>query len=169
MEPNIRRLVDLLAENMRVLVEKAGLTRIFGDDDPGQLVVNELMQFAMYLTASDGEVSEAEAQKIAENFGFDLTPDLIGFIIRKRNIYFTEFEKRVPASMQFFVEVDNSIHEQGLDVEGLKPTGLLLYEVYELVGKSIIRADGIVDDQEREDMAIYLGMLRKYLEEHLWA
>lgn len=167
MASEIKSLVDKLAETMRETARVTGLDKLFGDTDPGQLIVMELTMYAMYLSASDGEVTIEEAQQMGENFGFDLAPEQIGAFIRKQNIYSTDFEKKVPVSMQVFVAVDNAMHEQGLDGDIDKMASQILYETFEAVGNTIILADGKIDDQEKEDSQIYLKMLKKYMDENL--
>ena len=72
MELGVKKVVDKLADVMRDAVRVTGLEKLFGDNDPGQLMVMELTLYAMYLSASDGEISEEEAQQMGENFGFEL-------------------------------------------------------------------------------------------------
>lgn len=167
MASEIKIVVDKLADTMRQMARVTGLDKNFGDTDPGQLIVMELTMYAMYLSASDGEVTIEEAQKMGEILGFELTPEKIGLFIREKNIYSTDFEKKVPLSMQIFVAVDNAMHEQGLDGDMDKMSSQILYETFEAVGNTIILADGQVDDQEKEDSQIYLKMLKKYMDENL--
>lgn len=167
MELGVKKLVDKLADVMRDAVRVTGLEKLFGDNDPGQLMVMELTLYAMYLSASDGEISEEEAQQMGENFGFELSPEQIGSFMRKQNIYSTEFEKKVPLSMQLFVAIDNALHEKNLDKDMERMSSQVLYEAFEAVGNTIIMADGLADEQEKEDSRIYLGMLRKYMDDHL--
>ena len=167
MELGVKKVVDKLADVMRDAVRVTGLEKLFGDNDPGQLMVMELTLYAMYLSASDGEISEEEAQQMGENFGFELSPEQIGRFMRKQNIYSTEFEKKVPLSMQLFVAIDNALHEKNLDKDMERMSSQLLYEAFEAVGNTIIMADGLADEQEKEDSQIYLGMLRKYMDDHL--
>ena len=169
MGSDIKNLVDKLAETMREMVRKTELSKTFGETDPGQLIVMELTMYAMYLSASDGEVSEAEAKQMAENFGFELTPAQIGQFIRQQNIYSTDFEKKVPVSMQIFVAIDNAMHEQGLDTNLEKMSSQILYETFEAIGNTIILSDGVEDAQEKEDSAIYLKMLKRFMDENLVA
>jgi tellurite resistance protein len=131
------------------------------------LTTFELMQFAMYLCASDGEIQPEEASHIAEIFGFPLSAAAIGKIIRESNIYSTEFESKVPVSMKIFVAIDNAIHETGQDGVLGKPASETLFEVFRVVGGCIAQADGVVKKQEEKDGETYLRMLNNYMDENL--
>ena len=115
MGSKVKELVDATAATMDELARKTNLSSAFGEHTPGQLITMELMMFAMYMSASDGEIQKEEAEHIAEVFGLPFTPAMIGETIRKFDIYSKTFETKVPVSMQIFVAIDNALHEKGLN------------------------------------------------------
>ena len=171
MKDMIKTLVNSLADTMNERIKATGLEPIFDEKDPDQLSMTDLILYAMYLTASDGEVKESEAERIAENFGYKLNPVKIGKLIREYNLYSNEFESEVPLSFELFSQVDNAYHEQGLDKEPGKeeeaPVCEMLLKIYEEVTTLVTTADGEVHEQEKADAEIYLTMLNGYLDEVL--
>ena len=173
MKDTVKALVNSLTETMNERIKVTGLEPLFDEKDPGQLVMTDLILYAMYLTASDGEVKEIEAERITENFGYKLNPVKIGKMIKEYNLYSNEFESEVPVSIELFVQVDNAFHEQGLDEkpgeEKLSPVCELIYQIFEDVTELVIASDGEVHEQEKTDADIYLTMLNGYLDEKLEA
>ena len=171
MKDTVKALVNSLAETMNERIKVTGLEPLFDEKDPGQLVMTDLILYAMYLTASDGEVRESEAEKITENFGYKLNPVKIGKLIREYNLYSNEFESEVPISLELLMQVDNAFHEQGLDKEPAEevivPICESVYRLFKDVTELVITADGEVHEQEKADADIYLSMLNRFLDEKL--
>lgn len=167
MGSKVKELVDATAATMDELARKTNLSSAFGEHTPGQLITMELMMFAMYMSASDGEIQKEEAEHIAEVFGLPFTPAMIGETIRKFDIYSKTFETKVPVSMQIFVAIDNALHEKGLNGRLEQPASETLFEVFKVVAATVVSADGIVTDREKRDAEIYLTMLKNYMDENL--
>jgi len=163
----LKPLVDGLTDTVRQMAEKTGLDKKMGNTDPGMMVIMDLMQFAMYLSASDGEIRAEEAEQITAIFGTCIPASQIGKYIRNNNIYSTDFEKKVPMTMQLMVAFDNAIYEQGLDKQVKTVSSEVLYKAFELVGGAMITSDNNVAPQEKKDLEIYLCMLHNYMDTNL--
>lgn len=88
--------------------------------------------------------------------------------IRENNIYSTEFENDVPVVLQFAVKLDNEIYKRGLS-EQVNNTNLseVIMQTFGYVGKSLLQSDGDIDDNEKSDFMIYMGMMNKYIKDNL--
>ena len=120
----------------------------------------EVSKFIMYLSASDGNVSWAEANYIGDLMGGAISPSQITDLIKENNIYSTQFEKEVPMTLKLFVKADNMLADAG-KLDGNYSSDLLI-NFYEALGQDFCNCDS-VGGNEREDLAIYLGTLRDYV------
>lgn len=132
-------------------------------------IVNyDLCNFAMYLTASDGEVKWQEADYISElRQSFMTSREIIDYI-NEKNIYSTGFEEELPTSFKVFIIIDVLRELKGEREEGQDVFFKMLLDIYELVGKDILSCDMDVTPEEKRDFSIYLNNLRdnsfKYLQ-----
>jgi hypothetical protein len=151
----LKVLVDYLCETVEKVVEKFG-----AGSNLRNVARLEVAMFMMYLSASDGTIKWEEAKTLSEICGLNLTPNNIADLIRKQNIYSTEFEDRVPVSFQMMVAADNALKKQGLtsDVSAAD----LMIKVYKEIGEALIKSDSDVDDNELRDYNIYINMLQEY-------
>lgn len=124
----------------------------------------ETMKFCMYLSAADGSVSYREAQYLGDLFDATLSPSDVTEIIEENNIYSTSFEQNVPITLQYLVKADNAVIAYGKSNGKLSSS--VFVEFFEAVGKDFCMCDGF-GGNEREDLSIYLGMLKDYIRENL--
>ena len=122
----------------------------------------ELCSYLMYLSAADGKIAWQEAEFIRDYLGYDLQTDEINQFIVENQIYSTDFEEKVPVSMQIFVRADNTIYDQDGYIETMS-SELLLW-IYERLGKEFLACDNDISDNEIRDLTIYLNMLKTYIE-----
>lgn len=120
----------------------------------------ELLQFLMYLAASDGQITMDESTFIFEYLDIDFSPIRINDYIRENDIYSVEFEEEPPASLKIMVQVDNSFQEQEITLGQTASEALI--EIYRRIGKAFIQCDGTEDEQEKEDLKIFLRMMRDF-------
>lgn len=130
------------------------------------IVKMELLNLAMYISASDGRITYSEAKAMADHLEMNLPPDLINKFIRENNIYSTEFESEVPLSIKLFVDADNRTYREDPD-DDRSPVSEILASLFKDVAQEIAIADGNVDDQEKEDWSIYADTLKNYLNNNL--
>ena len=121
----------------------------------------ELLSYLMYLSAADGNIAWQEASFIRDYIEYNLTTDEIHQFVVENQIYSTEFEEKVPLSMQVFVRADNAV----FDTNGYNDSlgSELLFTVFESLGKEFLACDDEVSDDEIRDLTIYLNMLKNYI------
>lgn len=153
----VERLKELV-DNMCIASAKVGEMGGLEPEKVKTVARMELGMFMMYLSASDGEISWDEAKLISQICDLNLTPTTMGDFIRENNIYSTEFEQKVPITLQLMVTADNKLLEAGNETSGSDA----LISTYETVGKCLINVDGTVDDNEAVDYRIYTQMLAEY-------
>lgn len=125
----------------------------------------ELLCYLMYLSAADGTIAWQEARFIRDYLDYNLTIEDINQLIVKNQIYSTQFEEKVPASIQIFVKADNAIYESGYELgifNNVSVSGLL-FSVFQELGKEFVVCDGNVSDDEIHDLTKYLNMLKNYI------
>lgn len=125
-------------------------------------LILDLSSYLMYLSASDGNIVWQEAAYISECLDTTLSVEDIICLIKENNLYSSEFASRVPLTLQIFVKADNmAIENANYSVSNM------LYETYGVMGKEFLACDDDIDNEEIDDMLIYLNMLRNYIEENL--
>ena len=153
--------VKHVIEQMATTVETAAST-LGVNEGAGNAAKFEIAKFMMYLSASDGEIQWSEASMISDLCGLNLTPQTLGTFIREQNIYSTEFESKVPVTLQIMVTMDNKLIELNLADDVPETAGLIL-NTYKLAAEMLMNADGNIDSNEQADYQIYLNMLENYV------
>lgn len=125
----------------------------------------ELLCYLMYLSAADGTIVWQEARFIRDYLEYDLTIEDINQLIVQNQIYSTQFEEKVPFSMQVFVKADNTIYEVGCETGIFSNVSVseLFYSLFEQLGEELLACDGNVSDDEIHDLTKYLNMLKNYI------
>lgn len=149
----LKELVDNLCDAIDTLGANTSLP-----DGTGKAARMEMGMFMMYLSASDGQISWDEAKIISDICELNLSPNDLGKFIRENNIYSTEFEQKVPVTLQIMVQADNALLAAGNNTSGSKA----MIGTYKAVGEALIKSDGDVDDNEVNDYKIYINMLEEY-------
>lgn len=123
----------------------------------------ECIDFLSYLSASDGTISEYEAQFIEDYFGFSISAKELRAYIDKNNTYTMEFEQKPPQVLIRLLEEDN---EKYTNMGELALSASEAYiNVFECMGKEFLVCDGEATGQEVEDFSTYTSMLRDYKRE----
>lgn len=124
----------------------------------------ECIDFLSYLSASDGTISEYEAEFITDYFDYVISAEELRAYIDKNSTYTTEFEQKVPSTLERLVEQDNDKYaEEG---ELSKSTSEAFISVFECLGREFLVCDGEADQQEVEDFTTYTSMLKNYKKEN---
>lgn len=142
-----------------------GMTQINTEQTMRECLRTELTTFLMYLSASDGSVAWQESEFIRDYLGWNLSTNEIHQFIKENQIYSTEFESEVPASMRLFVRADNAVYENEGRNESLACE--ILFRIYEALGKEFLACDNDVTDNEVEDLTIYLRTLQNYIQDEV--
>lgn len=156
-----KQYVDLISN----LLAEAGEVGQIPADVAKKGVKGELLNFMMYLSASDGTISTDEAAFITyvlgmSNVSVHQAVSHIASTIRENNIYSKEYETKVPTSLQLAVTVDNLMIDAGAAIDS-SITQLLL-QAYEKIGMYIIQSDNNVDANEVKDFKIYMKTMQDY-------
>lgn len=128
-----------------------------------ELLIADSVMFLLYLAASDGNLSEREAQFIGSYLGVHYTVSEMRNEIKDNNIYSIEFEERIPLSVKLMVEADNRVVKSGY--EG-SPGSRMIYEYYKLISQAFLACDNAVTKAEIDNMARYLSGIKKYINEN---
>ncbi len=123
----------------------------------------EFINYLSYLSASDGTISEYEAEFINDYFGFSVTAEELKTYIEKNNTYTTEFENKPTQTLIRLIKEDNDSYSRD-NLTLSKSEAYIL--VFECVGKEYLVCDGEASEQEVEDYSTYISMLRKYKNEN---
>ncbi|MCD8190081.1 MAG: hypothetical protein LUD78_07660 [Clostridiales bacterium] len=153
----LKTIIDKMAEMMDSVGKAVGVK-----EGTGKAFKGELAMFLMYLSASDGEIKWDEASVISDLCDLNLTPQSIGDFIRKNNIYSTEFESKVPATLDLIVKADNLLIKMNMD-NGLSDVPNLVISTYKYAAEQLIMADGTADANEHNDCKIYIDMMERYV------
>lgn len=160
------RLKDLISTTVEVM-DKAG-DLVGMEASAGKAALANLVNYLMYLSSSDGQIKPEEVRFISEVADAQIPAERMVEYIRENNIYSTEFENDVPVALQFAVKLDNEIYKRGLS-EQVNNTNLseVIMQTFGYVGKSLLQSDGDIDDNEKSDFMIYMGMMNKYIKDNL--
>ena len=88
------------------------------DDSPSAnaLVIMEILNFLMYLSAADGKISPQEAMIISGvmgNEGIDSEEHIQNWII-DHDLHSRTFENKLPLSFQLAIDFDNKVYQAGM-------------------------------------------------------
>ena len=127
------------------------------DADFKVIMRHDLVKFCLYLCASDGFVSDEEANFIRYYFD-DYASEPSGFtkFIKENNIYSEEFESTVPLSFTILNNLDRATQKRTSACD-------MLLKLYETVGKILISIDGVTEN-EIKDYTTYISMLKRFIE-----
>lgn len=124
----------------------------------------ECIHFLSYISASDGTISECEAEFISDYFGCRMSAEELRAYIDNNKTYTIEFEQRVPETLERLVAEDNRRYDEHKELEESSSEAYI--SVFECLGKEFIVCDGNSDDQEVEDYTTYITTLRSYKKEN---
>ena len=126
------------------------------------IMMVDLSSFMLYMSASDGSIDSAEVDVFRYITDMNVNgKDMVG-IIKNSNIYSTEFESRVPATMQIAVDSGINFNDKGNKI----PLAVVLFEFYKMLGAAMVAANNEIDKNEKRDFGIYLTTLANYLAKH---
>lgn len=123
----------------------------------------ECIDFLSYLSASDGTISEYEAEFIQEYFDYVISAEDLRKYIDSNHTYTTEFESTVPETLMRFVKQDNDTYNSKKELEFSASEAYI--EVFECLGKEFLVCDGEATQDEINDFTTYTTMLRSYKKE----
>ena len=155
----LKRFINTLGAVLGNAVDKLGGENC---DDMSRSVMLDMIQFLMFLGASDNEITWEETDLINRISDIPWTPGLIGKYIRDKDIYSVRFEKTVPPTFGMLIGVEGIINN-------LSNTNINLSEnmlnIYRLLGKDFLRISN-ENKTATENYRSYISMMEEYLAEH---
>ena len=152
-DTELKRMVDDVCDTLERLTAGTGLP-----EGLGAIAKQEMGMFMMYLAASDGEISQEEADLISETCDLDLTVESVAEYIDDNDLYSEAFEQKEPVSLKVMVAADNVLYQSGQSISGSEA----LLETYRALGIGLITADDVVTGNEEQDLNIYINMMTEY-------
>lgn len=116
----------------------------------------EMVGYLMYLSCSDGRITQTETKIVEALTGFTFTPAEMTDFVKEHNIYSESFEKTVPTTLKFLVKIDQILGEAKYAER--------MVAFYLEFAKMLVNADGDVADNEVSDVKIYTDMMIDYIE-----
>ena len=162
-DSNLKELISTTVETMDKAGELVGM-----ETSVGKAALANLVNYLMYLSSSDGQIKPEEVRFISDVADAQIPAERMAEYIRENNIYSTEFENDVPIALQFAVKLDNELYKRGLS-EQVNNTNLseVIMQTFGYAGKALMQSDGDIDDNEKSDFMIYMGMMNKYIKDNL--
>ncbi len=153
------RLCDLLDEN------ELWNSPEFGCVSLKSIYRHNLAEFLMYLSSSDGFITDEEAQMYNEVTGFSGNIEKMVEYINENDIYSARFENEIPLIFRLLKECEmTAMNENKCITINLNRSFTELFaDFFALIADVFIEVDGEVAWPEMEDSNIYLNTIKKYI------
>ena len=148
-------------------LDNAGLgMKQMGDTSTKEALRIELLVYMIYLAGADRDIASEEVEMINNYFDFNLSAEYIKDFIISNKINDENFGKKIPAIIQLFVKIDNTLLSQQNN-ESYSFVSVLMYQTYEAFGKELLACDENVSEKEIDTLTVYLENLRNYIQREL--
>lgn len=129
---------------------------------------SNLFSFSVYLVASDGVVSPEEAELISEFTNHSFTPESLKFFTEISGVCDEEYKNKIPRIIEVAVAAENMLNE--MEINNKESLSEIIYRAFEFWGKVVLSCDDEVTDDEVKSLTLYLGNVKKYIENNsqLW-
>ena len=154
----LRDVVFLVCDRM----DEAGLgvKKWMPDKSTRDVLELNLYSFLLYISATDGKISQEEADFMNSLLGGEYGLSEYEQLAKKTRVRQAAFQEEVPMIFRVAVDCDNG---DILSVNAAK----CIFEVYVLTGLLCMVSDLQVTQAEYDSTIRYLNMLKAYLEDHL--
>ena len=159
---NLQSLIDQLGDALELAFKKFGIQN---ETDMSEALMIDILQYLMFLGASDNEITWDETDLISRISSIKWTPGLIGKYIREKDIYSVRFERKVPATFGMLVNMEKLTHSVGM--EDFKVSAQIL-NIYKLIGEAFLA----LSPENKDALAnyrSYISMMEEYMAENLLA
>ncbi len=112
----------------------------------------DLLKFLLYLSASDGQPTQPEADFLMEYLGYGLSPAKMRQLILDKNIYSRQFEQQLPLSMKALVQAD---------VQRGSALADLVLALYRRLGEAFLKIQTGGSGQGKKDYELYISNLEE--------
>ncbi len=124
------------------------------------LAKKEIINFLLYLSASDGSIEVKEALFIKDYFEEQISPEEMCEKIEEDNLYSTSFEQKAPLVLKKLVKTDNSIFEKNGELDESYAEKYIC--LYEALGLEFIACDRDAAQCECDDLNTYIINMRSF-------
>ncbi len=125
-----------------------------------RLAHKEVLNFLLYLSASDGSIETSEALFINDYLDEQLSPEVMCQRIEEENIYSKTFEERAPLILKKLVKLDNAQYEKDGQLKESQAEKYIC--MYEGLGKAFASCDREMCQSEKEDLSTYITNMRSF-------
>lgn len=170
---NAKSLLQTLLNSVEILFSSEGAKKHIIPPNatlpPQEYFKIDIVKFLLYLSASDGRISDEEILFINEVFDFHMNYDDIVSFIDKYNIYSEDFENEIPYSVKLCVSCDKLFGHSldlNVDIRNIKSLSGVYLLTIGLIGRAFLDCDGN-DDGEEENIRIYTKNIANYIAKNL--
>ena len=156
----LQNLIEKIGDALENACEKFGIEN---ETDLSQAAMLDVVQYLMFLGASDNEITWQETDLISRICGINFTPGLIGKYIREHDIYSVRFEHQIPATFGMLVNTEKLV--RNLDGEKLDISAQIL-TIYKLIGEAFL-ALSPENKTAVENYRSYIGMMEEFMAKEL--
>jgi hypothetical protein len=129
------------------------------------ILQNDIENFIMYLSASDGEVSPEEVEAYKAITGADGAHfEHIQEQMIKRNIAAMDFESEPPLIFKLLSRAEMNAVSKGARFDSSVLHNVMA--LYRVIGHTIISVDGGITEEEKQDFNVIMDTIRDYVDEH---
>lgn len=154
---------NIVTELFDIAAKFAASKDKLGPDDEQKtrkLAKKEVLNFLLYLSASDGSIESLEAIFINDYLSEQISPEEMCQQIEEDNIYSSSFEQRIPLMLKRLVSLDNKNYEKNGELDSSDAERYIC--CYEALGQEFIACDHEVSHSEKQDLGIYINNMRSY-------
>ena len=126
----------------------------------------EIAFFGLYLIFEDGAFDEKELELIEEFSGFKINRNHWNEIMEVERVDSEDnYVSQPPNTFIVMVDVDNMLYENGEELAAYNAA----YEVYKLVGDTLVNIKGFTDEKRQRKLSRFLEMIEKYRRDNMAA
>lgn len=124
---------------------------------------HDLAEFMMYLSSSDGYITEEEAAFFTAVTGYNGDLGKLAAYVENNGIYSAKFESETPLIIRIVSECERNMGKNSIFCNVNKSLSELFSEFFSMVGKVLISVDKEVACPETEDLNIYRITIDSYI------
>ncbi len=154
----LKKTINDFGRAMKLIQEKSN-----ADSDLVEPARAEIAFFGLHLIFDDGSFDEKELEFIEEASGFKINRNHWNEIMELGRVDSEDkYLSQPPNTFIVMVDVDNMLYEIGEE-----PTAYnAAYEVYKLVGDTLVDIKGFTDEKRQGKLERFLEMIGKYRRDH---
>ena len=132
------------------------------ESTPAQILRSNMVDFMIYISEADGEISDDEARMICYVADWNITPDNLRAFASENDIF--KSERRVAVTFEMICSIENQWARVGEDDKGILRRAVKLFD---LVAELAMRRNGKVHKEEKKRANEYLKINKKYIKKNV--